>query len=110
MKFPDTCHVVGDAIGGVLVGADVHSDNTRMRTPLGQAAKRRFMTFIVEAKPVDHRVVLNKAENPRLRIARLGQRRERAYFGEAEAEVQQRIGHFGIFVIARGHAERIRKA
>ena len=65
------------------------------------------MTLIVETEAVDHRLILDQAEDARLWIAWLRLRGDRPDLGEAEAELQQRLGHLGILVEAGGHAERI---
>ena len=46
-------------------------------------------------------------EQARLGIARLRARRDRADLGEAEAQLQQRVGNAGVLVETRRHAERI---
>ena len=67
------------------------------------------MAPIVEAEAVDDAAVLVQPEQPRLRIAGLRARRQRADLGEAEAKLQQARGHAGVLVEAGGHAERIRE-
>ena len=67
------------------------------------------MAFIVEAQPVDDAALLDKPEQPRLRIARLRPWRDRANLGEAEAELQDRIGYLGILVVSGGKPDRIGK-
>ena len=52
------------------------------------APQRRRLALIVEAHAVDHRPVLGQPEQPRLRIARLRPRRQRADLDEAEAEAR----------------------
>jgi hypothetical protein len=70
---------------------------------------RGFGPAIVEPHAVDHRAVLGEAEQPRLRIARLRQRGDRADLGEAEPEGEQRVGYFAVLVEPGGHAERVGK-
>ncbi len=67
------------------------------------------MAFIVEAKPVDDGVIIWQAENTRAWITALRTRGDRADFCEAETDFQKRIRHFGILVIACGHAQRVRE-
>ena len=75
----------------------------------GQPPQHRVGALAVEAEPVDHALVARQAEQARARIAGLRQRRHRADLDEAEAEPQQRIGHLGVLVEARRHADRIGK-
>lgn len=110
MEFPYASHIVRDAVSGVLIGADVHTDDARMRTPIMQPAKRCIVAFIVEAKPVDHRIVLDKSKNSRFGIAGLCQWRERSDFGKAKTEPEQGIWHLGIFVKSCSHTKWIREA
>ncbi|MNI18035.1 hypothetical protein D3C73_714290 [compost metagenome] len=65
------------------------------------------MALIVEAEAVDNGAILDQAEKPRLVIAHLRFRRQRADFDMAEAELQKRIRHFGILVVTRGETDRV---
>ena len=51
--------------------------------------------------------MLFRSEQPRTRIARLRQRRDRADLDEAEAEMKKRVGNLGVLVEARRKADRI---
>ncbi len=73
----------------------------------GEPAQHGVGAFAVEAEPVDHALVGMEPEQARARIAGLRQRRHRADLDEAEAEPQQRVGHLGMLVEARRHADRI---
>ena len=54
--------VVADAVGAVLVGADVDADDAGAAATLAQARFGRVVAFVVEAEPVDHRRVVAQAE------------------------------------------------
>ena len=72
----------------------------------GQPPQGRRVALIVEAQPVDDRVVAATSRKMRgFGLPACGQRRHGADFGEAEAEPQHRVGHLGILVVAGGHAD-----
>ncbi len=106
IETADAGDVIGDAVGTILVGADVDADDAlaadRLKTP-----ESRLVAVIVEAEAVDDALVFDEAEDARTRIAGLRLWGHRADLGKAETELQQRLRHFGILVVARGHAERI---
>ena len=78
--------------------------------PRREPRQHRRLALAVEAQPVDHRRVGLQPEHARPRIAGLRQRRDGADLDEAEAQPQQRVGHFGVLVEARRDADRIGKA
>jgi len=59
-----------------------------------QARVGGFIAGIVEAEPVDQRLVGGQTEQARARISRLGPWRQRADLDKAEAEIEQRIRKF----------------
>ena len=67
----------------------------------------RRHALIVEAHAVDHRLVLDEAEQPGPGIARLGTRRQRADLDEAEAEAEQLPEDLGVLVETGGEPDRI---
>src|SRR5690606_34090916 len=98
-----------EAVGAVLVGADIDADDAAAPFARHQPPLRRLVPLIVEAQPVDDGLVLDKPENARLWVAGLRERRHGAYFGETEAQAQKRVRHFGILVVAGRDAHRIGK-
>ena len=113
----DQPHVVGDTVEGILVGADIDADDSfgpscparRSPRPRRQALEHGIGALRIEAEPVDDAFVGVEPEQARARIASLRQRRDGADLDEAETEPQQRVGHFGILVEARGHPDRVGK-
>ena len=106
-KPGNAAFIVSDAVGAVLVGADIDADDAGAALAGGKPLFGGRVALIVEAQPVDHRFVRCQPEDARLRVAGLRQRRDRADLGKAEAEAKQRIGNLGVLVVAGGHAERI---
>ena len=80
----DSEHVVGDAVGGVLVGPDIDADEAR--GPSREPGLRLVVAVIVEAEAVDDRRVFAQAEEPRTGVPGLRARRQRADLDETEAE------------------------
>ena len=103
----DQAHIVGDAVGGLLVGADIDADDAARVRRARKPAQHRLGALAVEAEPVDHALVGGEPEQARARIARLRLRRHGADLDEAEAEPEQRIGHLGVLVEPGRHADRI---
>ena len=103
----DQLDVVGDAVGRILVGADIDADDAAMMRARREPAQHRFGAVIVEAHAVDDGLVALQPEQPRPRIAALRLRRHGADLDKAEAEPQQRVGRLRALVEARGHADRI---
>ena len=73
----------------------------------GEPRQHDRRAVVVEAEPVDDRVVGVETEQARARIAGLRARRHGADLDEAEAEPQQRVRHLGILVEAGREADRI---
>jgi hypothetical protein len=99
-------HVVADAVGGVLVGPDVGPHHARSAP--GEPVGERLQALVVEAHAVDHRAVLGEPEQPRPRIARLRQGRDRAALHEAEAGPEHGGEHLGVLVEAGRQAHHVR--
>ena len=106
-KGLDQRDIVADAVGRILVGADIDADDAGKLRARRKSSKHGLGAVIVEAHAVDHGLVALEAEQPRPRIAALRLRRHRADLDKAEAEPQQRVRHLGVLVEARGHADRI---
>ena len=103
----DQLHIVGDAVGAVLVGADIDADDAALIRTRREPAQHRVGALAVEAEPVDHGLVARQPKHARARIARLRPRRHGADLDEAEAEPEQCIGHLGMLVEPRRHPDRI---
>ena len=112
----DAGDIVGNAPPGggrILVRADIDADHGAVadRAAIaGDTIRRRALPTIVEPEPVDHRLVLDQPEQARLRIARLGQRRQRSQFGKAKAKAVHLVCDPPILVITRRQSDRIGKA
>ena len=105
----DQFHVVGDAVGGILVGADIDADDAAEMRARSQPPQHGLRAVIVESHAVDHTLVALEAKQPRPRIAGLRLRRHRTDLDKTETQPQQRVRHFRALVEARGHADRIGK-
>ena len=57
--------IIGDAVGRVLVRADVDAEHARAARAARSAGQRRVEPAVVEAHAVDHRAVLDQPEQPR---------------------------------------------
>ena len=99
--------VVGDSVGGVLVGPDIDADQAR--GPSRESRLSPIVAFVVEAEAVDHRSVFAQAEEPRTGVPGLGTRRQRADLDETEAKRKHRPGNLGVLVEPGGETERIGK-
>ena len=69
----------------------------------------RLRAVVVEAHPVDHRLLARIAEDPRPRVARLGQRGHRPDLDVPEAERRRCGPRTRVLVEARGEADRVGK-
>ena len=107
---PHAGGIIGDAIGGILVGADIDADHPAAAGARGEPCQHGLVALVVEAQPVDDGTVAHQPENARTRISRLRQGRHRADLGETETEAQKRVRHIAVLVEPGGHAERIGKA
>ncbi len=106
-KGLDQFDVIGDAVGGILVRADIDAEDTaKMRAP-GQPPQHGFGAIIVEAHAVDHGLVALEPEQPRPRIADLRLRCHGADLDKAETEPEQRIRRLRALIEAGRHADRI---
>ena len=104
---PDAEHIVLDAVGRVLVGAEVDADHAGR--PALKPRQSPLEALIVEAEAVDDGRVLCQAEQPRAGVAGLWPRRQRADLDEAETELQHGGRNLGVLVEAGGEPERIGK-
>jgi hypothetical protein len=80
----DQPDVIGDPVGGILVGADIDPDNAATMRARREPPQHRIAAVIVEAHAVDHGFVALQPEQPRPRIAGLRFRGHRADLGKAE--------------------------
>ena len=94
--------------------ADFLAVATGVKAPAGafvlQALKRGRLPAIVETEAVDHGLVLDQPEQPRLGISGLRTRGERADFDEAEAERKHLFCNLGILVETGRKPDRRGKA
>ena len=93
-------------VARLRVFAEVAADDL-VRTAVAQVADGVFHPLVVEAHPVDQRVVFGQPEQARARIARLRFRGDRSDLGESESEREQLFVHFGVLVEAGGDPDRI---
>ena len=105
----DQSDIIGHAIGTVAIGADIDPDNPALVHALGEARQDRILAVIVEAEPVDHRLIGIEPENARARIALLRARRDGADLDKAEPKAKQRIRHLAVLVEAGRDADGIGK-
>jgi len=102
----DAVDVIGDAVGGVLVRADIDAENA-VALGCARARQRGGQAAIIEPHPVDDRAILDQAKQAGLRVARLGQRGERAHLDTAEAQAEPAGNGAGILVDARREADGV---
>ena len=67
----DLTHVVVDAVGRILVGADIDADDAALIGARGEPGQHRIGALAVEAEPIDHGLVGIETEQARARIAGL---------------------------------------
>ena len=67
----DQPDIVLGAVGRIAVGADIDADDAALVGAGGKPRQRRRRAAIVEAEPVDDRLVGRQPENPRPRITGL---------------------------------------
>ena len=91
--------------------ADVDPDRDARPAPaFRQAAKPagdEIRAIVVEAEPVDDRLLFGDAKDARPGIALLGAGSDRSHFGKAEAERLPSAKRHGILIEARGQAHRV---
>ncbi len=75
-----------------------------------QAAGHEIRPLPGEAHAVDHGLVLDQPEEPRLRVARLRARGDRADFDMAKAQAGQPAPAQAVFVVAGRQPDRVGKA
>src|SRR6185437_11477022 len=100
--------IVGDAVGRILVGADIDADDALARA-CRQPFGRRRHALVVEAESVDDGAILPQPEHPGPRIAGLGTGGDGAAFDETEAQLEHEVGDFGILVEAGGEPQGVWK-
>ena len=98
----DTYLVVGRAVLRRLVLADIGPERAEPLGTFGDTSDKRAQSRPVKAQTVDDRLVFRQAEHPGLRIARLGQRRDRARLDKTEPGRQHGIRHLGPLVESGG--------
>ena len=105
----DTAAVIGRSIGAVAAAAQIGAEHATP-LPAHQPSRHGIEALVVEAHPVDHRLVLGQAEQPWLRIAWLRARAiSRADLDQAEAPAQHGVRYLGILVEAGSEPDRIRE-
>ena len=92
----DQADVVGGAIAGILVGADIDADDAARFGARREPRQHDGRALAVEAEPVDHGPVRLQAKHPRARIAGLRQWRHGPDLDKAEAEAEQRVRNLGV--------------
>ena len=98
--------IVGDAVGGVAVGAEIDADDAAAAA--APARRRATASWPSLLKP--RRLMIARcsaAGRGAARIAGLRPRRHGADLDEAEAEREQRVGHLAVLVEAGGEPDRI---
>ena len=111
-KWRKTLHtqfVVGEAVGAVLVGADVDADDAGPARPRRQPRWQRSWPSLLKPSRL---ITASSPVSRKMRgfgIAGLRQRRDGSDLGEAETQAQQGVGHLAVLVVAGGHAKRIGK-
>ena len=103
----DEPHIIGNAIGCILVGADVDADDAARSRPRSEPAQHGVGALRIKAEAIDDAGISIEPKQPRPRIATLRLWRDGADFDETEADAQQRVRHFGVFVEASGDPDRI---
>ena len=106
----DQLHIIGDAVGGILVGADV---DPTMPPKCARPASRRappIAPSLLKPMRLTAAICRAQAEQPRLRIAGLRLRRHRVPTSDkAETQPQQRSGTSALLSNPRSHADRLGK-
>ncbi len=90
-------HIVADAVGGVLVGAEVRPDHAAA-APAGQPFREGLQALVVEAHAVDHRPIRRQPEQTRAGVSVLRLRRHRPALDEAEAGGEHGVGRLRVLV------------
>ena len=108
IEATDALHIVGGAIGRVLVGADVDADDAPRPAPR-EPRQHRGMPPVVEAQPVDQRAILDEPEHARTQITFLRPRGDSADLGKTQPHTEYGIVHSRALVEARRNAQGIRK-
>ena len=99
--------IIRDTVGAVLVGPYVDAHDPASPVASLEPPHSCGLPLTVEAHPVDHRPVLDQAEQARALVPCLRPRCHRADLDEAEAEAEHLAVNLGILVEPCGKADRI---
>ena len=105
----DQSSIILGSIFRVAIGADIDANDPARTATGGKPHMHRSRTAIIEAQPIDDRLVGLEAKQARSRVAGLGLRRDRSDLYETEAEPKQRVRNFRILVKTGRKADGIRK-
>ena len=105
----DQSHVICDAVGAFLVGADIDPDDAAFACTAGETAQHRVGALAVETQTIDHAVVAIEPKEPGPRIPDLCQGSDRPDLNEAKTELEESVRHLGVLIEAGRHADRIGK-
>ena len=94
----------------VFIFADIDAENAvAFALRVLHVAHQRIDAVVVEAETIDDRVVLRQTKHPRLGIAFLRLRRDRADFDETEAQREQCVDMRAVLIQSGRQADRIGK-
>src|SRR5690606_12639172 len=104
----DAGNVIGNPVLRGAIGTEIDARDAAA-APRREAAGNDVRPVIVEAKPVEDRLIGLDPEHPWLRVAGLGPRRHRSGLDETEADAQEAVDGLRVLVEARGKPHRGRE-
>lgn len=104
----DALHIVGSRVVGQFILADIGANDAVATTRLELFDKWRE-ALAVKTETVDDRRVFIEPKQPRLRVARLRQRRDGTRLDKTKTQFQHRRHHIGVLVKAGGQTDRVLK-
>ena len=102
----DALHIVSGRILSQFILADISANDAVATTRLELFDKWR-KALAVKTETVDDRGVFIEPEQPRLRVARLRQRRDSTRLNKTKTQLQHRRHHIGVLVKASGQTNRV---